>query len=177
MPRITPPAPTGAQIAADPALTSTFASGRKLWVPARQFQSCAGTPTFDTLRTGGNGWPCWLMQPHTSGEAVEAVVSLPGPWTTYGVTAYIANAGAGTGDAVLQLAYGHTGEGENTTAMTVGSSRTVVAGAQYILDYVSMDTGLVADPAELQAIRIATVVAGSTLANDIALYGVMLEAA
>lgn len=147
----------------------------QLWVPAALLQKVAGSPSLDTLRTGGNGWPMWLLDA-ASAEGLQVAMLLPANWSALNVSIYWSNAGAGSGDVVLNTAWSTQGDGENTTSMVAGTTKTATAPAQYVLKVTTMDAGLTAAAGELTSVRVArnAADAADTLANDVAIYGVLL---
>ena len=151
------------------------ATSTSLWVPAGLFQKVAGSPTLDTSRTGGNGWPAWFLDA-ASAEAIQVATLAPPEWGAINVSVYWSNGGAGAGDVVFNTAWSHQGAGENISSMTAGTTKTVTAPSQFILKVTTMDAGLTLDSTELTSIRLARVAADAadTLANDCVVFGVLL---
>lgn len=145
----------------------------EVWLDSGVLQLSVGSPALSGVNSRHRGW---LLDAATD-EAVYALRRIPSDWTTLDARIYWQNAGAGAGDVcfdvqILTLADGATTGGTYTSIGSV----TVTAPAQNVAKVTQVVTDYAVDPTKLLALRFirdADNVA-DTLANDIALFGVLL---
>lgn len=154
----------------------------RLWLPANVFSASVGAPT---LSVRNSRWPAWAFSSSQS-RAVSTSTFLPASWRRFKATILWTNAGAGGGAVRWTLSHVSALDG---AAMSPGNDATegfgspigtdgVVAPLQDILKQTVMveSKRLVAGPSQLTHFRVNRTVGGNdTLANDAALFGILLE--
>jgi hypothetical protein len=147
-----------------------------LWVPATEFTVHAGTPAAASV---GGGYPAFLFDA-AAAEQVSLGVLLPDWMTAVNVLFVWCNYGTGTGNVRWRVVHTQNAGPANSLLTGVTAETGVVATAD--AQYIRVDTQVVAAlPVtgrllSLRAWREADN-ATDTLANDAALFGVLIEAA
>lgn len=132
-----------------------------------------GSPSLGAV---GSIHPCWLLDAAAT-ETVSLTTQVPAGWQTFDIVALWTNAGAGTGDVVLDVIHRATALG---TALTSGPAQTTTTFAAPTQDVLAVSVLAAAVPvpsaSQLLAIRVGRIGtdAADTLANDIGLIEIRL---
>lgn len=154
--------------------SAAYVASSSLWLPASQFIGAEGAPSL-----GNAGAPAWLLDAATSERVATMVRLAPLGWATMHVDIYWGNAGAGAGNVTWRAFQEDFVAGETLGAGGSPGDVTDTAGAQNVLrPPFRVITGQ-AVPADLffLSIRRDASAGTDTLANDAALYGVLLTKA
>lgn len=141
-------------------------------VTPAEMVAVVGTPTLSSL----NRWPAWLLDPAAS-ELLGWVAKPPRDWNAFAIDVLYANAGAGSGDAVLRADVGFRGVGESLTNPTSGSAVTVTVGAQNVMASVTLAANVPVTSGKEMNVVIARVGGdvADTLGNDLGVVGLRLR--
>lgn len=158
------------------------ASATKLFIPPNNFRAAAGSPAQSVERASGGaigGVPAWVFDA-ASDESIASSAFITLPWTTVDIAYIWGNTAATSGDVV----WGSTSLGaiEDGDSIVGATNSTVTVAAYNVtgkVKFTTVATGIACAQNQLFQIgvlRDADNVA-DTLANDAALYGVLLTKA
>jgi hypothetical protein len=144
-----------------------------LWVGASAMEPWSGSPSIGGV---GTAWSAWLLDASVQ-EGVGGTVVIPTGWATYNVTLVWTNAGAGSGNCLLESFHDQAAPGDTLTFALVDV--TVAAPAQNVLKETVLASGLACTPGQLTnvAMRRHANQAADTLGNDIGVLGIRLNKA
>lgn len=149
--------------------------GPAVWIAAPSFQAVTGVPsqTTQALRHAA-----WLLDSAAT-ERLASSWDMPADWSSVNVDFYWTNAGAGTGDVRWQLFTDNAADGATIDASGTSSHATVTAPAQDVLKVSRVGAAIALTASNYQNCRIGRVGgdAADTLANDVALLGVLISKA
>lgn len=152
------------------ATVATITDAVPVYVPAVAWSSLSGSPTL----ASAPAWAEWQFDASAT-ETVGTTVVLPDSWSTFDVVLHWANSSTGSGDVVWRCQHKSVGAGEALTSPSSEPTVTDTAGSQYVLQTVTVASGLTIDSAgDLQVVNIfrAGANGSDTLANDAGLIGV-----
>jgi hypothetical protein len=151
-------------------------AGDSLWIPANAWGLWTGSPTLGN--NGPGAWPGWKLDASTD-EGIATTAWFPSSWTTFHMDVYWTNDGAGSGDVRFtsyRLRFG-SGDSINNLGISAGSTHTADIEDDIVISRVITSASDAwsnpGDPWWLAILRDADN-AADTLANDIAIIGVLL---
>lgn len=124
---------TVAEFAQAPQFSSRYAPlADTVWVPAQAMIVQQGSPTLGKIGASDLS-PAWLLDADAVAESVGGSVALPPWWATWHADVWIANAGAGAGDATLRLYYSEVADGSALTNLGVSAGVDCTVGAEDVV--------------------------------------------
>lgn len=142
----------------------------RLFIPASAYNFNASSPALTDVATN---WTAWLFD-SSSIETITTSLVLPDSWTTYDVSIYWTNAGAGSGSVVWYHGGTSAIDGGNLTSGHAETGTTIAAPAQNILKISTVQAGVTASAGvnNSRLFRFASD-GNDTLGNDAAVLGVL----
>lgn len=162
-------------LAGTPLVSSYAPLATTLYLGAATFLAMTGGPTVGTPGSAATRVNAWTLDA-ASAESVGVTFQVPAGWATAHVDLYWTNDGAGAGDVVWKADRYTIADGTALTAETEGGAVTATAPAQNVVKVTRALTGIAVSPSlvtRLEVVRVAAD-AADTLANDVALIGVLL---
>jgi hypothetical protein len=166
---------TADQLAQGSQFSSRFVpkSGNTLWIPATAMGLQQGSPTLGSAALGA---PSWLLDA-SSQEGIAFTFYPPQWWSTFNLSLWWTNAGAGSGDVSWGFFTGTAGDGESFSVQTTNQGDTTVAAPSQdvIKSTATLGSPFTVQSAELFGMIILrrAAVAADTLTNDVGVLGVV----
>jgi hypothetical protein len=153
----------------------------RVLLPASALDSIQGTPTLSSVGSAStNREAAWLFN-DAGTNAIASLWVIPEGWATVNVKAVMVKPTINTGDFVLQLHHKTAGfaAGDDITTSTAGTAVTTTATTQYLVQHVTLGSGLAVTPGNLGYVNVrrSGADAADTLTGDMALVGVLIEKA
>lgn len=151
--------------------------GEQLWVPASEFTTLSGSPTYGQVgATSTRRVPSWSFADSLD-QSIGVVLDLSTGWSDVDVFAVWVNVNAGSGDVTWRFDYGNLFELQSIDAETIGSLVNVPAQTQWQLTVTQLASDVAFNPSGLNRLEIYRIGSDGPddLSGNAALLGVFLR--